>query len=306
MGKIAFVFPGQGAQHPGMGLNLNERILLSRFIFNQADQIRPGTSKQCFYGDEETLKQTVNTQPCLFAVEMAAKLALSMVGISPDMVAGFSLGELAALTAAESMDFATGMAMVTERGKLMQAASDKADSVMVAVLKLDPDKVEALCAGYSKIYPVNYNCPGQIVVSGDRIQMERFKTDVKSANGRTLPLKVSGAFHSPFMAEAADQFAAYLKPIHFSNSDIPVYSNYTGLPYHNNYRELLRQQIYHPVQWQTIVENMIADGADIFIEVGPGNTLSGFIKRINPDVLTCQVADWDSLEATEKAVKRHG
>lgn len=304
MGRIAFVYPGQGSQHPGMGLDLKKSDLLARFAFTQADQLRPGTSDQCFFGDEETLKQTANTQPCLYTVEMAASQALLGQGVTPDMVAGFSLGELAALTVAGAVDFENGIKMVTRRGQLMQAAAEKVDSAMIAVMKLEASQVEALCAAYPEAYPVNYNCPGQTVVAVKRDQLDGLKQDIKAAGGRALPLKVSGGFHSPFMAEAAEQFGAYLQDVKFSSTfKVPLYSNYTGYPYDRDCRELLQQQICNPVRWQTLVKNMIADGADTFIELGPGQVLGGLIGRIDKSVTIYHVEDYDSLVKTVKEVR---
>lgn len=305
MGKIAFVFPGQGTQHPGMGLDLKKNDLFARFTFIQADQLRPGTSDQCFYGDAETLKQTANTQPCLFTVEMAAAQALIGQGVTPDMVAGFSLGELAALTITGGVDFESGIKMVTHRGKLMQDAAEKVDSAMIAVMKLDTAKVEELCAAYPEAYPVNYNCPGQTVVAVKRESLEGLREAVKAAGGRAMPLKVSGGFHSPFMAEAAEQFNAYLQDVKFSRFKVPLYSNYTARPYDQDCRELLTKQICNPVRWQELVENMIADGADTFIELGPGDVLSGLIRRIDKSVRTYHVEDWDGLDSTAREVKKN-
>lgn len=305
MGKIAFVFPGQGTQHPGMGLDLKKNDLFARFTFIQADQLRPGTSDQCFYGDAETLKQTANTQPCLFTVEMAAAQALIGQGVTPDMVAGFSLGELAALTITGGVDFENGIKMVTHRGKLMQDAAEKVDSAMIAVMKLDTAKVEELCAAYPEAYPVNYNCPGQTVVAVKRESLEGLREAVKAAGGRAMPLKVSGGFHSPFMAEAAEQFNAYLQDVKFSRFKVPLYSNYTARPYDQDCRELLTKQICNPVRWQELVENMIADGADTFIELGPGDVLCGLIRRIDKSVRTYHVEDWDGLDSTAREVKKN-
>lgn len=305
MGKIAFVFPGQGTQHPGMGLDLKKNDLFARFTFIQADQLRPGTSDQCFYGDAETLKQTANTQPCLFTVEMAAAQALIGQGVTPDMVAGFSLGELAALTITGGVDFENGIKMVTHRGKLMQDAAEKVDSAMIAVMKLDTAKVEELCAAYPEAYPVNYNCPGQTVVAVKRESLEGLREAVKAAGGRAMPLKVSGGFHSPFMAEAAEQFNTYLQDVKFSRFKVPLYSNYTARPYDQDCRELLTKQICNPVRWQELVENMIADGADTFIELGPGDVLSGLIRRIDKSVRTYHVEDWDGLDSTAREVKKN-
>lgn len=307
MDKIAFVFPGQGAQTPGMGKDLIERVLFSRAIMIQADQIRPGTSEQCFHGDEATLAQTAVTQPCLYAVEVAASVGLLSSGVEPDMVAGFSLGELAALQTCGAVDFATGFEMVIERGKLMQAASEQSSTAMIAVMMLDSAKVERLCSEYDDVFPVNYNGPDQIVVAGKQDHLDRLVQPIKALGGRIMPLKVSGGFHTPYMAEAAKQFGAYLQNVTVNPPKVPIYSNFTARPYPNEpqekQKELLQQQICHPVQWQKLVENMISAGADTFIEVGPGRVLRGLIRRIDKGVRIFNVSDWESLDNTVKAIE---
>ena len=174
MGKIAFVFSGQGAQAPGMGLDLWEHSPAARAVFDRADALRPGTSEQCFHGTEEELKETKNTQPCMFAMELAAAAALQERGLAPDMAAGFSLGELSALCCAGAADFDTLFQLVSLRGELMQAAAEAEPTAMAAVVKLTSAQVEDLCAGFRRVYPVNYNCPGQTTVSGAREEMEAF------------------------------------------------------------------------------------------------------------------------------------
>ena len=304
MGKIAFVFSGQGAQAPGMGKELYECSAAAKAVFDLCDSIRPGTSQQCFNGTKEELTVTANTQPDMFAVEVAAAKALLETGIVPDALAGFSLGEISALAFSGAVSLEDGFRLVCQRGQLMQDASNAVDSAMVAVVKLPPEKVEELAGQFDQVYPVNYNSPAQTVCAGLSASMEGFKAAVKEAGGRALPLKVSGAFHSPFMATAAEGLKQVLAPMSFGTPSYPLYSNVTAMPYEQGqFQDLLSRQVVSPVRWQTIVENMIAAGVDTFIEVGPGKTLTGLIGKINSDVKTLNVEDAESLRHTIEEVK---
>lgn len=303
MGRVAFLFAGQGAQVPGMGKSFYDNCEASRKVFETADLLRPGTSTQCFEGTADELKETKNTQPCLLTVELAIAQALTEAGICADVTAGFSLGELSALTYAKAFDLETGIRLVMKRGALMQEASEKQDTSMAAVLKLSNEEVEKVCAQFSQIYPVNYNCPGQVSVSGTAAEMNDFYAAVKEAGGRALPLKVSGAFHSPFMAEAAAEFAKELAAVTFQKPAVPIYSNFTGEEYPESICEILSQQIDHPVKWEMIIRAMIAAGAETFVEIGPGTTLTGFMKKIDPSVKAISIAEYDGLQAALEEIK---
>lgn len=292
MGKIAFVFSGQGDQYPGMGKELAQKYPVAAQVYKLCDEFRPGTSAQCFAGSEEELKETKNTQPCLFAMELAAASVLMEKGVMPDAVAGFSLGEAVAATVSGIFDNETGFRLVCKRGELMQREAEKFDTSMAAVVKLTPEQVQKVCAKYSDVYPVNFNCPGQISVSGLSSQMADFFADVKNAGGRAIPLKVKGAFHSPFMKKAADAFADELAQKEIKERTVTLYSNMTGEPYTDDVVGLLSKQICSPVQWEKIIRNIITDGVDTFIEIGPGKTLTNMIKKINADVKAISAADY--------------
>lgn len=284
MGRLAFVFSGQGDQYPGMGQTLYDASPIARQVFALCDAIRPGTSAQCFTGTAEELKETANTQPCLFSMELAAAEVLRNQGIVPDAVAGFSLGEVSAAAFAGLFDIPTGFSLVCRRGALMQQAAEVRDTAMAAVVKLPPETVEALCANHPGLYPVNYNCPGQISVSGLASEMAAFSAEVKAAGGRCIPLKVKGAFHSPFMQSAAEGFAAELSKTAVHQSRIPLYSNVTAEVYGDDPADLLARQIASPVRWETLVRNLIDTGVDTFVEIGPGKTLTNLILKIDPAV----------------------
>ena len=297
MSKIAFVFAGQGAQYSGMGQSLCENFDSVKNLYDAADARRPGTSGQSFSGTDAELKQTINTQPCVFLADLAAALALNERGIKADLCAGFSLGELAALAYSGTFTHTDAFAAVCERAKCMDKASKKMNGqpAMAAVMKITAEEVEALCGGLDDVYPVNYNSPGQTAISGTKAGIEAFCEKAKGV--RVMPIPVSGAFHSPFMADASSEFENVLEMITINTPAVPVYANLTGEIYPENVRSCLAAQMKSPVRWQTTIERMIADGADTFIECGPGKTLAGLIKRIDKNVKVYSVQDTDSLNA---------
>lgn len=299
MGKIAFVFSGQGAQYSGMGKELYDASPAAKAVYDMADSVREGTSKQCFEGTAEELCKTVNTQPCVFTADLAAAYALVEKGITPDCVAGFSLGEISALAFSKMLSDEEAFRLVCRRGELMDKAATENPGAMVAVMKISPQQVEEVCSQFEKTYPVNYNSPAQTVVATTSETVDDFCEAVKNEGGRAKQLAVSGAFHSPFMADAAKGLGEYMENIDFADPQVQIYSDYTAKPYEGDYKALVKAQVENPVKWQTIVENMVADGVDTFIEVGVGKTLTGLIKRINPDVKAFKVetpADIETLE----------
>ncbi len=299
MGKIAFVFSGQGAQYPGMGKELCEGSKAAKAVFDIADGIRANTSAQCFEGTKEELSVTVNTQPCVFTADLAAARAVLEKGIKPDFVAGFSLGEIAALAFSGMLSDEEAFKLVCKRGELMDKAAKANPGAMLAVLKLPADKIEEICARFPDTYPVNYNSPAQTVVATKEENVEALIEAFSEIKGRAKRLAVSGAFHSPFMAEAAEGLAEYMKDVEFKTPEIPVYSNYTAGLYEGDYKALVRAQVEKPVRWQAIVEDMYKNGVDTIIEVGVGKTLTGLTGRINKDIKALKVENMSDLEALE-------
>ena len=307
MGKIAFVFSGQGAQYPGMGKSLYENSALAKTLYDSAEEIRPGTMAQSFDGTEEELKITANTQPCLYLVDLAAALALRENGVEPSAVAGFSLGEVAALAFGGAYSFEDGFKIVTARGEAMSKACENSEkTAMCAVLKLSEEKVVELCKKHERLYPVNFNCPGQVSVSGLCESVDALAEEIKAEGGRAVPLAVAGAFHSPFMAEAASEFASELAKYELRTPNLPVYSNLTAEPYGENVPESLENQIKNPVLWQKTIETLISEGYTEFIEVGAGKTLCGLIKKTSKDVSTYSVENAETLAETLSALREKG
>lgn len=299
MSKTALVFSGQGAQYPGMGKDLYENSPAAKAVFDMAEKVRPGTIRQCFEGTKEELGITINTQPCVFAADLAAAAAVAEKGIKPDFVAGFSLGEIAAIAFAGMLSYEDAFRLVCKRAELMDKAAQENKGAMAAVMKLTPQKVEEICSGFNKAYPVNYNSPAQTVVAAAEDEIDALCEKVKAEKGKAVRLAVSGAFHSPFMEKAADGLAEYLKDVELSQPVIPVYANATAEPYSGDFKALITTQVKSPVKWQKTVENMIAEGADRFIEVGVGKTLTGLIKKINADVTAVNIENKEGLDALE-------
>jgi [acyl-carrier-protein] S-malonyltransferase len=255
-----------------------------------------------FSGTEEELKRTENTQPCLFLADIASAIALVNSGVEPDAIAGFSLGEVVAMGMSGTLAKDDAFRLVCKRGKLMQAAADAQKGSMIAVMRMDKSELESLCDEFG-VYPVNYNCPGQIVVSGDNEAMVNVKARLTDLGVRFIELAVGGPFHTPYMTEAAEGLKKDAAELPVKAPAIPLYANRTGLPYPEDREGILTtlsEQICNSVLFEDTLRNMAADGVDTFIECGPGKTLSGFVKRTVPGARILQVSDLSSLNAAEE------
>ena len=297
MKTTALIFSGQGAQVPGMGKELYDCSPAAKAVFDMAEQIRPGTLRQCFEGTKEELSVTINTQPCVFITDLAAAAAVAEKGVEPAFAAGFSLGEIAALAFAGMLSYEDAFRLVCKRAELMDKAAKENPGAMAAVMKITPEQTEEICGGFRKAYPVNYNSPAQTVVAAAEDEIDALCGKVKEMKGKAKKLAVSGAFHSPFMAEAAEGLSDYLQGVELKDPVIPVIANCTAQPYAGDYKALVAQQINHPVKWQKSVEYMIAQGVERFIEVGVGKTLTGLVKKISPDPEAINIENKEGLDA---------
>lgn len=308
MKKIAFLFPGQGSQAVGMGKDLYENFEAAKAVFDTADEtLGKSVTTICFEGPEEDLKQTVNTQPSIVTMSIAAMEALrSQVNVTPDFVAGHSLGEYCAMFTAGVMSLESTLRAIQKRADLM--GQTKGGS-MAAVLNASEEQLKAGLEEGSKVGYVdvaNYNSPAQVVITGadDAVKAA---SDYLLANGvrRVVPLAVSGAFHSKFMEEAGKEFASFISGVELNNASIPVITNVDAEPTveADDFRVKMPKQIYSSVHWTQTIQKMVEEGVDTFIEIGPGKVLAGLNKKIAPEATVYNVFDKASLDATIEALR---
>ncbi len=299
--RTAFLFAGQGAQYPGMGQALYATSPAARAVFDMGEHRRPGTLSLCFEGEAATLAQTENTQPCLFLTDLACARAAEEAGLRATSVAGFSLGEIAALAFAGVLSDEDAFTLVCRRGEAMAACAAAMPGGMAAVLKLTDAEVEAICASLDRVYPVNYNAPGQVACAGAASDMEAFVRAVKEAGGRAMKLNVSGAFHTPFMQEASAVLRRTLADMEICAPRLPLYANRNACPYPDDRAgivERICEQVCHSVRWRHTIEAMDAEqGIEAYIEMGAGRTLCGLVERTLPGATTLHLCEPDELDA---------
>ncbi|GEA30061.1 ACP S-malonyltransferase [Clostridium diolis] len=307
--KTAFLFPGQGVQTIGMAKELCDNIPECKEILDRSEEIlNMPIKKMMFEGPEEILTATENAQPTILVASLIALKALEINGIEADYAAGLSLGEYAALIYGGALSLEEGLLLIKERGRIMGSALPEGLGKMAAVLKLNDEKIQELLtrAGeFGIVEGANYNCPGQVVISGENKAIDEAVKIAKELGGLGIPLKVSGPFHSSLLEPASEEFFNTIKNVDIKELEKVVYSNVKGLPYEreDDVKELLKRHIRTSVLFEKTINHMIDSGVDTFIEVGPGKALRGFVKKINKSASLLNVEDMDSLKNTIDKIK---
>lgn len=299
MSKVAFIFPGQGSQKAGMGKDFYEQSETAAKVFDKASKLLNIDMKELCFQENELLDQTEYTQAALVTVCLSISEVLKERGFEPDVAAGLSLGEYCAIAASGGMSVDDAITTVRKRGILMQNAVPEGKGTMAAVLGVEAEVIERVLDGIEGASVANYNCPGQIVITGWKESVEKAAEALKAVGAkRVLPLNVSGPFHSPLLQEAGQELRQILNTVEMSSLQIPYVTNVTAEYVRdiNQTKDLLAKQVASGVRWQQSVENMIADGVDTFVEVGPGRTLAGFMKKINKDVKVYNVGIWEDVD----------
>jgi [acyl-carrier-protein] S-malonyltransferase len=301
MGKMVFVFPGQGSQSIGMGKDLFENFAVAKNVFEESDQVLDRKlTELCFNGPEAALKDTRNAQPALLTTSIAVYKVLRAEGISPDFVAGHSLGEYSALVAAGAISFADALKLVSKRAQLMANADPDQQGTMAAVLGLDRNTLNDIftqASAVGKVEAANFNCPGQIVISGTKSGIAKAQELIVAKDGKLIPLAVSGPFHSSFMKPAATVLHDDLKLVNWQNPNITTIANVTGQPVtKTELADSLYQQIFSSVLWEDSVKYLSSQGVNVFMEVGPGKVLVGLIKKTLKDITLLNCEDSESLK----------
>ena len=306
MSKIAFIFPGQGAQACGMGQDFYEHTETGKRIFDKATELMGFSMPQLCFEENDRLDITEYTQAAMVTASIAMMRVLEENGIKPDVAAGLSLGEYCALAAAGVMSDKDAIRTVRQRGILMQEAVPVGEGAMAAILALDAAAIEEVTGAMEGVWIANYNCPGQIVISGEKAAVEEACEKLKAAGAkRAVMLNVSGPFHSGMLADAGEKLGEVLSQVELHEPQIPYVANVTAQYVKNaaEVKELLTRQVSSSVRWQQSVEAMIADGVDTFIEIGPGKTLAGFMRKISRDVKTLNVEKLEDISKVAEALK---
>lgn len=310
MPKIACIFPGQGAQYPGMGKEIADNYIEAMRIFDLAsERLGIDMRKLCFEGNEEELKKTENTQPSILTASIAMLEVLRLRGIEPHMTAGLSLGEYSALVASKAISFVDAVALVKKRGKYMQEAVPAGEGTMAAIMGMEREAVSEclkMASGYGVVEAANYNCPGQIVIAGHTKAVEHACTIMKEKGAkRAIMLPVSAPFHSSLLKPAGDKLAKDLEDMDIRDNEMPVVSNVNAQVIMDRYqiKKCLIEQVSNSVLWEDSIRHMADLGVDTFIEVGPGKTLSAFVKKIDKSLYVYNVEDIESLENTIASIR---